>query len=126
MNNSLIARIVAPTVLLYAFVIASQIGRGIYEVTEGGPPAGFTFVSALGFIWLVGWWLRRDSRLRSISSVYDLGLFLYFLWPFIMPYYLLKTRGARGLLVVLGFAVAYIGGLLVGVTIAALLTSGIG
>ena len=126
MNNSLISRIVAPTVLLYAFVIASQIGRGIYEVTEGGPPAGFTFVSALGFIWLVGWWLRRDSRLRSISSVYDLGLFLYFLWPFIMPYYLLKTRGARGLLVVLGFAVAYIGGLLVGVTIAALLTSGIG
>ena len=126
MNNSLISRIVAPTVLLYAFVIASQIGRGIYEVTEGGPPAGFTFVSALGFIWLIGWWLRRDSRLRSISSVYDLGLFLYFLWPFIMPYYLLKTRGARGLLVVLGFAVAYIGGLLVGVTIAALLTSGIG
>ena len=126
MNNSLISRMVAPTVLLYAFVIASQIGRGIYEVTEGGPPAGFTFVSALGFIWLVGWWLRRDSRLRSISSVYDLGLFLYFLWPFIMPYYLLKTRGARGLLVVLGFAVAYIGGLLVGVTIAALLTSGIG
>ena len=126
MNNSLISRIVSPTVLLYAFVIASQIGRGIYEVTEGGPPAGFTFVSALGFIWLVGWWLRRDSRLRSISSVYDLGLFLYFLWPFIMPYYLLKTRGARGLLVVLGFAVAYIGGLLVGVTIAALLTSSIG
>ena len=126
MNNSLLSRIVSPTVLLYAFVITSQIGRGIYEVTEGGPPAGFTFVSALGFIWLVGWWLRRDSRLRSISSVYDLGLFLYFLWPFIMPYYLLKTRGARGLLVVLGFAVAYIGGLLVGVTIAALLTPGIG
>ena len=126
MNNSLLSRIVSPTVLLYAFVIASQIGRGIYEVTEGGPPAGFTFVSALGFIWLVGWWLRRDSRLLSISSVYDLGLFLYFLWPFIMPYYLLKTRGARGLLVVLGFAVAYIGGLLVGVTIAALLTSSIG
>ena len=126
MNNSLISRIFSPTVLLYAFVVISQIGHGIYLVTEGGPPAGFTFVSALGFIWLVGWWLRRDSRLRSISSVYDLGLFLYFLWPFIMPYYLLKTRGARGLLVVLGFAVAYLGGLLVGVTIAALLTSGIG
>ena len=70
--------------------------------------------------------MRRDSRLRSISSIYDLGLFLYLLWPLIMPYYLLKTRGARGLLVVLGFAVAYIGGLLVGVTIAALLTSSIG
>jgi len=126
MNNSLLSRIVSPTVLLYAFVITSQIEHGIYLVTEGEPPPGFTFVSALGFIWLLGWWLRRDSRPRSIPRVYDMGMFLYFLWPFMMPYYLLKTRGTRGLLVLVGFVVASLGGRLVGVIIAALFTPGIG
>jgi len=125
MSNSPLSRIFSPTVLLYAFVVISQIARGIYVVIEGGAPAFITFLSALGFVWLIGWWLRRDSRLRNLTSVYDLGMFLYILWPCIMPYYLLKTRGARGVLVVLGFVVAYVGGYLVGVTIAALLTPGI-
>lgn len=126
MNHPLLSRIFSPTVLLYAFVVISQIGHGIYQATERGSPAGFTFASALGFLWLVGWWLRRDSRLPSIPCVYDMGMFLYMLWPFIMPYYLLKTRGARGLLVILGFVAAYIGGFLAGMTISALFTSSIG
>ncbi len=125
MNNSLLSRIVSPTALLYAFAVISQIELGIYLVTEGEPPPGFTFVSALGFVWLLGWWLRRDSRPQSIPYVYDMGMFLYFLWPFIMPYYLLKTRGTRGLLVIVGFVAASIGGRLAGVTVAALLTSSI-
>ncbi|MEP6569662.1 MAG: hypothetical protein ABJC10_07810 [Acidobacteriota bacterium] len=118
MSNSLLSRIVSPATLLFAFVIISQTGHGIYLVTEGGPPPAFTVINALGFLWFVGWWLRRDSKARSIPWVYDMGMFLYILWPFIMPYYLLKTRGARGLLVILGFVVAYMGGLVVGVTAA--------
>ena len=125
MSNSLLSRIFSPTVLLYAFVVISQVGHGIYLVNEGRAPAVITFFSALGLVWLVGWWLRRDSRPRNLTSVYDLGMFRYILWPLIMPYYLLKTRGARGLLVVLGFVVAYVGGFIVGVTIATLLTPGI-
>ena len=125
MSNSLLSRIFSPTVLLYAFVVITQIGHGIYEVTKLEQPPIFYFVSALGFLWLVGWWLRRDSRLRKIPWVYDMGMFLNILWPFIMPYYLLKTRGARGLLPILGFVVAYVGGLLVGATIAFLFVPGI-
>jgi hypothetical protein len=120
MSDSLLSRIFSPTVLLYVFVVITQIGRGIYIVLEGDAPAPLIFVTALGFIWIVGWWMRRDSQRRGIAWVYDMGMFLYMLWPFIMPYYLLKTRGVRGLLVILGFAVAYIGGLLVGALTASL------
>jgi hypothetical protein len=118
MTDSLLSRIFSPTVLLYAFVVITQIGRGVYIVFEGDAPASLTLVTALGFVWIVGWWMRRDSRQRGISWVYDMGMFLYILWPIIMPYYLLKSRGVRGLLIILGFAVAYIGGLLVGALIA--------
>jgi hypothetical protein len=125
MGNLLLSRIVSPTVLLYAFAVTSEIGDGFYIVTEGEPPRAFTVASGIGFLWILGWWMRRDSRLRGIPWIYDMGMFLYILWPFIMPYYLLKSRGARGLLGILGFAGAYIGGLVVGVIVASLFVPGI-
>jgi hypothetical protein len=125
MSHPLLSRIFSPTVLLYAFAFTSQIGHGIYSVTEGEPPQAFTVASGIGFLWILGWWMRRDSRLRSIPWIYDMGMFLYMVWPFIMPYYLIKTRGARGLLGILGFAGAYIGGLTVGVIVASLFVQGI-
>ena len=125
MSNSLLSRIVSPTVLLYAFAVTKEIGEGFYIVTEGEPPRAFTVASGIGFLWILGWWLFRDSRLRSIPWIYDMGMFLYILWPFIMPYYLLKSRGARGLISILGFAGAYIGALIVGATVAELFVQGI-
>ena len=125
MSNSLLSRIVSPTVLLYAFAFTSQIGHGFYSISEGEPPRAFTVASGIGLLWILGWWLRRDSRLRGIPWIYDMGMFLYILWPFIMPYYLLKSRGARGLFGILGFAAAYIGALIVGATVATLFVEGI-
>lgn len=37
-----------------------------------------------------------------------MGLFLNIAWPFIMPYYLVKTRGVKGLLVIVAFVGAFI------------------
>jgi hypothetical protein len=48
--------------------------------------------------------------------VYDLGFFLCIAWPFVVPYYLVKTRGAKGLLVILAFIGAYVGATIVGIT----------
>ena len=66
-------------------------------------------------LWAIGWWLRTDSRRRGVLSVYDLGFFLYLAWPIVMPYYLVKTRGAKGLFVILGFVTAYVGATLLGI-----------
>jgi hypothetical protein len=49
--------------------------------------------------------------------VYDLGFFLCIAWPLIMPYYLFKTRGAKGLLVILAFIGAYVGAAILGITL---------
>lgn len=116
MSSSLLSRTLSPTVLLYIFLVVTKIGHGFYLAGADEPPAAFTLINTLGFLWIIGWWLRRDRPKRSIARVYDIGMFLYIAWPFIMPYYLLKTRGGRGLLVVLGFAGAYVGAVLVGIT----------
>ena len=50
-----------------------------------------------------------------------MGLFLDIAWPFILPYYLFKTRGADGPLVIRGFAGVYLRALLTGMMVCDLL-----
>ena|SRR2546422_4770147 len=121
MSNSLLSRITSPTVLLYTFLVITQIGRGAYFESGQEPSPAFTLINALGFFWIVGWWLLRDSRKRGIAWVYDIGMFLYIAWPFIMPYYLLKSRGAKGLLVILGFVGVFVGSIALGIALYALI-----
>jgi hypothetical protein len=112
-----------PTVWLYLFLIVTQFAAGVYLVRETPPPPAFTFLYPLALLWVVGWWLRVDSRERGVGWVFDMGLFLYIAWPIFMPYYLLKTRGAKGLLLMLAVAGVYVGALMVGAALCVLLTT---
>ena len=112
---TVLSRILSPVPLLYSFVIITQFAYGAYVGAQLEFPGAVTFLFTVGVLWAIGWWLRTDSRRKGVLSVYDLGLFLYLAWPLVMPYYLLKTRGAKGLLVILGFVVAYIGAAIIGI-----------
>ncbi|HEV3469931.1 MAG TPA: hypothetical protein VG148_11465 [Pyrinomonadaceae bacterium] len=110
-------QIFTPAVLLYLCVFVGQVAVGFYGAGEAEPSPAFSLLYAVGFLWVVGWWLRRDGRRRGVRWVLDMGMFLYLAWPFIMPYHLLKTRGAKGLLLILAFAGVYVGGLALGVVL---------
>jgi|SRR5882672_172917 len=112
--SHLVQKLLAPTPLLYIYLVVASFARGIYLAGQIEPPAFFTFIVSAGYLWIVGWWLMTDSRKRGVAWVYDIGLFLYLAWPLILPYYLLKTRGARGLLVILAFAGTFVLATLVG------------
>jgi polyferredoxin len=118
-----LSRILSPAPLLYAFVVITQFAYGAYLGAQLEFPQGVTLLFGIGMLWAVGWWLRTDSRRRGVLSVYDLGFFLYLAWPLVMPYYLVKTRGAKGLLVLLGFVTAYVGAALVGLALSVLVVT---
>jgi hypothetical protein len=120
--KNFLPKLSSPAALLYLFLVVAQVVTGVYLAREAQPPPAFSLLYPLGLLWAVGWWLRDDSRKRGVGWVFDMGLFLYIAWPLFMPYYLLKTRGAKGLLVILGFAAVYVGALLAGATLYALLT----
>ena len=124
--SNFLPRLVSPTALLYIFLTFSHIARGLYLASDIEPPPAFTVIYGAGLLWIVGWWLLRDSRKRNIAWVFDMGLFLYVAWPFIMPYYLLKTRGAKGLLLILAFIVVYLGALVAGMGLHLLLAPATG
>lgn len=115
-------RLSSPAALLYMFLIAAQVVTGVYLAREAQPPPAFSVLYPLGLLWAIGWWLRDDSRRRGVGWVFDMGLFLYIAWPAFMPYYLLKTRGAKGLLVILAFSAVYVGALLAGAALYVMLT----
>jgi hypothetical protein len=108
----------SPAALLYSFVVITQFAYGVYLGAELELPAAIALLYWLGFLWAVGWWLRTDIRKRGVAVAYDLGFFLYIAWPVVMPYYLVKTRGAKGLLLILGFIAAYFGAEILGMVLA--------
>jgi hypothetical protein len=114
---TVLSRILSPAPLLYTFVVITQFAYGAYLGAQLQVPPSISLIYAIGILWGVGWWLRTDSHRLGVLSVYDLGFFLYLAWPIVMPYYLLKTRGARGLLVILVFVVAYVGAAIVGMAL---------
>lgn len=102
--RKLLSRLSSTTVLFYIFVAIAQFAHAVYMATGAWEPnPTFSFIYAMGFLWILASWLSADSRKRGIKLVYDMGLVLYIVWPFFMPYYLIKTRGSKGLLVILGF-----------------------
>jgi polyferredoxin len=120
---TVLSRVFSPAPLLYTFVVITQFAYGAYLGAQLQFPEGIRLIYLIGMLWAVGWWLRTDSRRRAVLSVYDLGFFLYLAWPLVMPYYLLKTRGAKGLLVMLGFVVAYVGAAIIGIAFSVLLVT---
>jgi len=119
----LLSRVGRVTAFLYLFLIITQFVTGVYLASGLEQPPLFVLLYFFAFLWIIGWWLQDDARRREISWVYDSGFLLYVAWPLVMPYYLLKSRGAKGILVVLAFIGVYIGAAVLGMVVYLLLAA---
>jgi len=48
-------------------------------------------------------WVTIDRRSRNVSVPFEFDAFVFFASVLVVPYYLLKTRGPRGLISAMGF-----------------------
>lgn len=81
-------------VLLFVYIV----GFYLYYATGTEPPAHVEFLFRVAFLCGVVWGLKSETSRRHIQLTYCPGLMLGMMWPIAVPYYLLKTRGARGLI----------------------------
>lgn len=64
----------------------------------------FGDIPSLQYERLMGWsysliltlWCMDDAKERRFHRPYEFGAFLLFVWPFVLPAYLIRTRGWRG------------------------------
>jgi hypothetical protein len=68
-------------------------------------------------------WLCQDARRRRIGAVTDLGFLLMVFWPIAIPWYVFKSRGLRGVLVLLGVLLLMFAAPLTGLVVALLRSS---
>ena len=96
------SRISAPLVFLNALV-AIGIAFAIYTTYRGVDVSERSnYLWTACFSYCVAWWIERDRKVKGFSAPFEYQAFVFFLWPFIAPYYFFKTRGWRGLALGLG------------------------
>ena len=64
---------------------------------------------SLTFIVLTIFWLKEDAKINKFDIPFDMDFLLYLLWPITLPWYLISTRGADGIILFIGFLFLYIG-----------------
>ncbi len=67
-----------------------------------------SILGSYGLLMYGAFWALDDARKRQYWPCYDFGTFLFFGWPAVVPWYLIRTRGPKGIflaLAVLGLMV---------------------
>jgi hypothetical protein len=59
------------------------------------------------FIILVAIWVQKDAQASKKQYPFEYGYFAYLLWPIVVPYHLISTRGSEGALQLMGFFMLY-------------------
>lgn len=100
--------------------IGMGVAVAVYQAAAfyGGayqPSADFERLWGGVFAILLATWVDEDSRGRQEVErpSFDLGMFIFLIWILYLPWYLLRTRGAKGWLWIAGLlALAFLGPIL--------------
>ena len=79
-----------------ATAVCASIVTVIYVVAEVEPAPVVELFLATGPLIAVILWLQKDAARTRVAAVLDLGLFVWFAWPIVIPWYVFKTRGRSG------------------------------
>jgi hypothetical protein len=110
--------------LVAVALLVPQVIAGIYRGLGAEHPAGLALLGTALLVLGVIVWFRSYCRAFRISQPMDMGWFLMIAWPVIVPYFILRHEGRRGLrrigYFILGWLVAALIGVLVGLTVASI------
>lgn len=85
-------------VLLTILIFIYNFAAAFFLLSGVEPSPTVEFLYAAAFPCALVWWLRSEKRKSAVVPVYCQGLLCSIGWFVIIPYHLLKTRGAKGLL----------------------------
>jgi hypothetical protein len=83
--------------LILLTLIFTSIG-GVLASHHLGVPRESASLQSVAQHLFVALWVYLDRQGRHLNLPYEFEAFVFFAWPIVLPYYLVKSRGARGLL----------------------------
>jgi hypothetical protein len=92
--------------LLFLFVLTAiyTIGLSVLAVRAVliPPPEQSRGLWTIIFGLILTWWVYFDRGTRNFKLPFEFEYFVFFAWPIVIPYYLYRRLGGRGLLFGLG------------------------
>ncbi len=85
------------TMLVVTALFLSHAVDGLYDGLDRQAPEAWAPLSSIFVSMSIVAWFWEYSRCHRIAWVLDMGWFLLAAWIIIVPYYLLKREGRRGL-----------------------------
>ncbi len=113
-RNATVIQSIAPLLVFGSLIILNTVG-GAYAALERDLPESFFLLGSFCVSMSVVVWFWNYSRRHDIAWVHDMGWFLLISWIVVVPYYLLKHEGKRGLRQIGLFCLAYLAAWLLGV-----------
>jgi hypothetical protein len=104
-------------VLIGILIFVYHVGIGIYSSLGVEPLPAFEFLYTAAFLCGVVWWLRAEAQRYDVKRVYCPGVLVGMGWVIIVPYFLFKTRGVKGLIPLLALTGTLIAAHVLGVLI---------
>lgn len=104
-------------VLLGLLVFIGSFASKFYFSMGVEPSATIEFLYQGAFLCGVIWWLKHDPRKSAVEPVYCRGLMVGIGWFFMIPYHLIQTRGARGLIPILALIASFFTGYMLAILV---------
>ncbi len=101
----ILSRSLFPLVLLTAIL---SVGSSVIALHGMPVPKETEILQSLAFQFILVCWVRVDRLARGFRVPYEFDAFVFFAWPIVVPYYLYKTRGVRGLLFAVGIGALFL------------------
>ena len=111
-----------PFVALVVMFVLGNLGAAVTASTGSSNASGFISLYYIGVAWAFAWWVLSDARERGIPTSVDHGWFAFIAWPVLVPYHVLRTRRAKGVLLLGLFALIFLVSYIVALFVFALLS----
>ena len=95
-------------VLFAILIFIYNFTASLYALTGVEPLPTVEFLYIAAFPWGAIWWFRSETQKSDLQRVYCHGMLINFGWFVILPYYLFKKRGWKGLLPLLVLVGTYV------------------
>jgi hypothetical protein len=97
--------------LLFLVIMTAIYAIGLSVLASHGytaRPESTALLWGFEFQTLLSIWVRIDRRHRNLNLPFEFDAFVFFGWPVVVPYYLYRTRGKRGLVVTAAVCTLYV------------------
>src|SRR4051812_10542600 len=101
-------------------IFCATAGSAFFEFCGELHGAGkiVSVLASLLLSWSVALWVQADALRNKAVVAYDFDSLLFFLWPFVSPIYLFRTRGWDAIIPTGAFFLLRLGGFLFGAVMA--------